>query len=186
MSEFDHRTRSERRKYRQQLEQRYRRQRQRNCLARPGCHRVVLILDRLKAGYNVAKIFRSAEAFGVAEIHLIDIGPFDPAPAKGAFKQVPARFHPDFDPVYADLRPRGYQFFCLDPDAEAPLGSFQLPQRSAFVLGHEERGLSFDPRGYAGLHAVRIRQFGRVDSLNVSIAASLATYEYTRQWAEPE
>ena len=45
---------------------RYTKQRQRNLLAEPGVHDFVLVLDHMKAGFNVAKIFRSAEAFGAA------------------------------------------------------------------------------------------------------------------------
>ena len=71
---------------------RYQKERQRNCLARPGIHPFVVVLDGLKPGYNIGKIFRSAEAFGAAAIHLVGIGPFDPAPAKGSFRKVPARF----------------------------------------------------------------------------------------------
>jgi len=43
---------------------------------------------------------RSAQAFGAREVHLIDLGPFDPAPAKGAFKAVPPRFFEDFAECY--------------------------------------------------------------------------------------
>ncbi|MFO7593918.1 MAG: TrmH family RNA methyltransferase, partial [Pseudomonadota bacterium] len=75
---------------------RYEKHRRRNLLAKPGEQPFVVVLDHLKAGFNVPKIFRSAEAFGAHEVHLIGIGPFDPAPAKGAFKKVPARFHEDF------------------------------------------------------------------------------------------
>ncbi|MEW8013730.1 MAG: hypothetical protein AB2807_02755 [Candidatus Sedimenticola endophacoides] len=43
----------------------------------------MIVLDHLKAGYNVPKIFRSADAFGAAAVHLINIGPFDPPPPRG-------------------------------------------------------------------------------------------------------
>ena len=190
MSIFDHRTRSERRKYREQMLRRYQKQRQRNRLARPGCHDVIVVLDHLKAGYNVAKIFRSAEVFGAAEVQLIGIDAFDPAPAKGAFKQVPARFPESFASAYRDLRERDYQVFYLTADSDREqvqeLVTTRFPRRSALVLGHEEHGLSFDPGRFEDLIGIRIRQFGRIESLNVSIAASLAMYEYARQWADRE
>lgn len=103
------------------MQLRYQKERQRNILAKPGNHQFVLILDHLKPGFNVPKIFRSAEAFGAAAIHLVAIGPFDPAPAKGSFRKVPAIFHDDFESCYQELNQQGYQLFRLAPDADENL-----------------------------------------------------------------
>lgn len=160
---------------------RYRKHRQRNLLARPGPRPCIIVLDHLKAGFNVAKIFRSAQAFGVREVHLVGIGPFDPAPAKGAFRAVPARFHDDFAACHGALTMMGYQLFLLRADCPHSLNSTELPIRSAFVFGHEEMGVSFDPSQYPDIGCLSIPQEGPMDSLNVSIAASIAMYEYRRQ-----
>lgn len=165
--------------------QRYNKHRQRNLLAEPGVHAIALVLDNLKAGYNVPKIFRSAHAFGAAEVHLVNIGPFDPAPAKGGFKHVPARFHDDFAACHAELRARGFEVFTLVPGNDALLWSTELPERSAFVLGHEEFGLSFDPADYPDIRGLSIPHFGPVESLNVAVAASIVLYEYARQRNAP-
>lgn len=162
-------------------EARYRKHRQRNVMAQPGVHRVALVLDNLKAGYNVPKIFRSAHAFGAAEVHLVNIGPFDPAPAKGGFKHVPARFHDDFDACYRELKDKGYRIYTLTPSSEHVLWSTELPENSAFILGHEEFGLSFDPADYPDIQGMVIPHFGPVESLNVAVAASIVLYEYARQ-----
>jgi tRNA G18 (ribose-2'-O)-methylase SpoU len=135
----------------------------------------------MKAGFNVAKIFRSAEAFGAREIHLVDIGPFDPSPAKGAFKKVPARFFSSFDESYQDLMRRGYRAMVLESACETILPQVQLPRKSAFILGHEEWGHSFDPMDYPDMGCLSIPQFGQVESLNVAVAASIAMYEYVSQ-----
>ncbi|WP_457675688.1 TrmH family RNA methyltransferase [Thiolapillus sp.] len=166
---------------REQMLRAYEKNRRRNLLARPGVHDFIIVLDHLKAGYNVPKIFRSAEAFGAHEVQLIDIGPFDPSPAKGAFRQVPARFFDDFRQSHENLRDRDYQLYALSPEGSLALQDVALPDRSAFVFGHEEVGLSFDPGDYPDIRLLHIPQFGRVESLNVSIAASIVMYEYTRQ-----
>ena len=166
---------------RQQILRAYEKNRRRNLLAKPGVHDFIIVLDRLKAGYNVPKIFRSAEAFGAHEVQLIDIGPFDPSPAKGAFRQVPARFFRNFGESHQDLRDRGYSLYALSPDSDQILDQETLPDRSAFIFGHEETGLSFTPEDYPDISLLRIPQFGRVESLNVSIAASIVMYEYARQ-----
>ena len=170
-----------------QMLKRYQRQRARNALATPGSQGFALVLDNLKAGYNVAKIFRSAEAFGAAEIHLVNVGPFDPAPAKGAFRKVPARFHATFDSAHAALSRRDFTLFALLPDGAHSLPDTALPRDAAFVFGHEEHGLSFAPGDYADIQPLRIPQAGTTQSLNVSIAASIVMYEYLRQHtASPE
>lgn len=162
---------------------RYQKERQRNLLAQPGCHPFVLVLDRLKAGYNVGKILRSAEAFGARAVHLVGIGPFDPSPAKGALRKVPARFHDSIEPCLAELSADGYTLFLLAPGAAAPLPATMLPEKSAFILGHEEFGARFDPAAIPGLQLLSIPQYGQVQSLNVSVAAGIVMYEYLRQHA---
>jgi len=166
---------------RTQVELRYKKQRQRNILAKPGVHEFVVILDNLKGGFNPPKIFRSAQAFGASAVHLVNVPLFDPAPAKGAFKYVPAKFYDTFDESYEKLSALGYQFFIFEPENGKALHETQLPEKSAFILGNEEFGISFDPNQYPKIQRLKIQQFGQVDSLNVSIAASIVMYEYTRQ-----
>lgn len=165
------------------VQQRYDKERQRNVLAQPGVHQFCLVLDHLKPFFNPPKIFRSAEAFGAAAVHLVGIGTFDPSPAKGSFRKVPARFHDDFATCYEQLVEEGYTLFRLDPQAQAQdsLCRCELPEKTAFILGHEEFGFSFDPADYPAIRSLNIPQFGSVQSLNVSIAASIVMYEYVRQ-----
>lgn len=161
-----------------QAELRYEKHRRRNMLAEHGVHQFVMVLDNLKAGFNVAKIFRSAQAFGAHSVHLINIGPFDPSPAKGAFKYVPARFYDDFDACYRALKADGYKFFTLEPTNSTPLNKAALPAKSAFIMGNEELGISFSVEDYPDVHRLAIEQYGHVESLNVSIAASIVMYQY--------
>lgn len=160
---------------------RYNKERQRNVLAEPGEHAFVLVLDQLKPSFNVGKTFRSAEAFGAGAVHLVNIEAFDPAPAKGSFRKVPAVFHDNFADCHAQLSKQGYHFFLLCPDNATSLCAAELPPKSAFVLGHEEFGFSFEIQNYPDLQTLTIPQYGSVQSLNVSIAASVVMYEYIRQ-----
>lgn len=162
--------------------QRYRKERQRNILAKPGTHEFVIVLDGLKPGYNVAKIFRGAEAFGARAVHLINIGPFDPAPAKGSFRKVPAHFHDSAPSCLEELARQGYALFLLDPSAGQPLMEAEMPRQSAFIFGHEEFGTGFDSSAFPQLRTLAIPQFGQVQSLNVSIAAAVVMYEYVRRY----
>ncbi len=160
---------------------RFKKQRQRNILARPGSHQFIVVLDHLKPRYNIGKIFRSADAFGANEVHLVGIDFFDPAPAMGSFKWVPAKFFDDIEVCFKHLLLRDYHLFLLDPESDADLAQIPFPHRSAFVFGHEGYGFSFHPDTYANLTRISIPQYGRVQSHNVSVAASLTMYEYVRQ-----
>ncbi len=141
----------------------------------------MLVLDHLKAGFNVPKIFRSAESFGAKEVYLINVPPFDPAPAMGAFRKVPAHFYDSFDAGYHQLHEQGYTLFMLDASAEPPLYDAVLPAKSEFIMGNEGLGHSFDPAQYPKIQHLSIPQFGSTESLNVSVAASIVMYEYVRQ-----
>ncbi len=168
------------------MESRHARAVRRNMVsARPGIHSCILVLDGLKPDFNIGKIFRSADAFGAREIHLVAVDIFDPEPAKGSVRWVPFTHHPDFATCYGLLRERGYSVVTFEPGRGQRLDRMDLPRRVAFVLGHEEFGLSFDPAGYPDILPVSIPQWGHVQSLNVSVAASLALYEYVRQHGRP-
>ncbi len=160
---------------------RFRTQLRRNMLASPGQHQFIIVLDHLKPRYNIGKIFRSADAFGACEVNLVGIDFFDPAPAMGSFKWVPAKFFNEFETCFQQLQERRYRIFIFDPAAKCSLPETQFPARSAFVFGHEEYGFSFDPENYDHMTRVAIPQYGKVQSLNVSVAASLTMYEYVRQ-----
>lgn len=149
----------------------------------PGPFPYVFVLDRLKAGFNVPKVLRTANVLGAREVHLVGIGIFDPSPAKGGFRHTRTRVFDDARASLAALRAEGYTLWALHARGDDVLGHVELPERSAFIVGHEEWGLSFDPETEPGVRTLRIPQYGLVRSLNVSIAASLAAFEWTRQHA---
>jgi len=166
---------------REMAKRRFRRQRNKNYLATPGPHKCVIVLDHLKPTYNIGKIFRSADAFGARQIHLVGIDFFDPAPGMGAFKWVPAIFHKSFFSCYTDLVKKGYTPFILEPGKGCSITQTKLPCKSAFIFGHEEFGISFEPDLYPEVRRLTIPQFGKSQSLNVSVAASIILYEYIKQ-----
>lgn len=166
---------------REAARQRFRRHRNKNKLAKPGVHQCIIVLDHLKPTFNIGKIFRTAETFSIKEIHLAGIEYFDPSPAMGAFKHVPAVFHPNFYACYMDLLKKDYTPFILEAGKGEPVMNVQLPEKSAFIFGHEEFGISFEPDLFPAIKRLTIPQYGRSESLNVSVAASIVMYEYIRQ-----
>ncbi|MEW5851568.1 MAG: TrmH family RNA methyltransferase [Myxococcota bacterium] len=152
----------------------------------PGRFPFVLVLDQLKASYNVAKILRSANAMGAREVHLVRIGRFDPTPGKGALRHTRTVSYDDISASLRQLRDEGYAIYALHVGGREVLGRATFPEKTAFILGHEEWGLSFNPADHPEVTTLRIPQFGIVQSLNVSIAASLVGFEWLRQHAPLE
>lgn len=175
--------RKTRQQQKKKARQRYDKQLVRNKLAQPGPNNFIMVLDNLKSGVNVPKIFRTAEIMGAQEIHLINIGWFDPAPAKGAFRKVPAIFHDTFVDCYQQLCQQGYTLYKLSPDCETSSFNCTLENKSAFIMGHEEVGHSFAQQDFPDIRCLTIPHYGITESLNVSIAASIIMYEYIRQHA---
>ena len=150
-------TRHERKKWqnaRLLIEKQFEKHRRQNLVrAQPGELKFAIVLDNLKPSFNIGKIFRSADAFGACELHLIGIDFFDPSPSKGSFKWVPAIFHKTFEECYQNLHERGYTLFVMEPEEGMELHKSTLPEKAAFVMGHEEFGISFDKK-YSILLAV--------------------------------
>jgi len=168
------------------MKERFIRARRRSLVdARPGIHSCIVILDGLKPDFNIGKIFRIADALSIEEIHLINVDFFDPDTAKGSVRWVPFYQHDDFESCYNDVLGRGYQCFALEPGGASVLGAVPFPEKAAFIFGHEEFGLSFDKNDYSQISSLSIPQWGHVQSLNVSVAASIVLYEYVRQHGKP-
>lgn len=147
----------------------------------PGPHECVLVLDHLKAGFNVGKIIRSANALGCHSVHLVGIGLFDTATARGTLKQTRVLKFDSISESIQSLRGEGYTLYAFDPSGERVLGQEPLPEKCAFILGHEEFGLSFKREEFPEIRWVKIPQVGTVQSMNVSVVASIGAFEYIRQ-----
>jgi len=174
------------RKRRLNMHARFDRAARRNAVdAVPGIHPCIVILDGLKPDFNIGKIFRVADAFSIREIHLVNIEFFDPEPAKGSVRWVPFFQHEDFSACYQEVAERGYSCITLEPGQQQLIGKQSLPEKSAFIFGHEEFGLSFDRASYPDICSFSIPQWGHVQSLNVSVAASIVLYEYVRRHGRP-
>jgi tRNA G18 (ribose-2'-O)-methylase SpoU len=166
---------------RQYMQKSFERQRLLNkMMASPGPFPYVLILDHLKVDFNIGKIIRSAEAFGARGVEVVGTSFFDPLPAKGCLKRVPWKMRETFAETYLDYKNQGYTFYAFATDAPRGIHEEQFPDNSAFILGHEEYGLSFKREDYPDIRYIRIPQFGLVESLNVAVAASVVMYEFAR------
>ena len=150
--------------------------------AAPGPQAFRLVLDHLKPDFNVGKIFRTADCFGAREVCLIGMTWFDPGPAVGSFKHMPAKFFDSFGECYSYLKQEGSTPYRLEPEHGGLLTEAPIVKDCALILGNEGIGHSFRREDFPEVGSLRIPQWGRAQSLNVSVAAAVAMYEVCRRW----
>lgn len=166
---------------REHMQKSFERQRLLNkIMAKPGPFPFVLILDHLKIDFNIGKIIRSAEAFGAQAVDVVGTSFFDPMPAKGCLKRVPWTMTKTFTESYLRHKQLGFTFYAFDTEATHSIHEIRFPEKSAFILGHEGFGFTFKKEDFPDIQYVKIPQLGLVESLNVSVAASIVMYEFAR------
>lgn len=143
---------------------------------------LTVVVDSLRSAFNVGGILRTAECFGAAEVVLCGYtalpgqAQVDRA-ALGADKLVAWRYAEDIRGVIRELRQAGTLCLALETVAGAPeIAAYEWRFPCALVLGNERFGV--DPEVVAMCDsAVRIKMYGRKNSLNVVTAFALAARE---------
>ncbi len=148
--------------------------------------RLGLVLVGLSQPYNVGSILRSAAAFRVESVWLVGDTP-GPEHAKvaktalGSERYVRLAREPSSDSALAAARSDGYACVALElADDATPLHALDDHGDVALVIGHEDRGLT-QPVLEACDAVVYLPQLGRIGSLNVATATSIACYELRRR-----
>lgn len=142
----------------------------------------VLVLEGVNNPDNVGGIFRSALAFGVEAV-VLGPGCGDPLYRKAIRTSMAATLRLPFadagpwPDALVKLRDAGLTVVALTPDAgAAPLDRVSAGQRVALLLGNE--GLGLTPAALAAVDTrVMIWMREGVDSLNVTVAASIAMHQ---------
>lgn len=146
---------------------------------------LTVVIENIHDPHNVSAIFRSCDAVGVPEVHLVYTTEKFPKIGKksssSANKWVGKRKHNSIDECYAALRSEGFLIYAthLD-DSSKSLYELDLTQKVAIVVGNEHRGVSEEASRSADL-TFRIPQYGMIRSLNVSVATAVTLFEALRQ-----
>jgi len=153
--------------------------------------RLALLLDGVQTPYNVGSILRTAAALHVDHLWLSGptAAPTDNKTQKtalGSQRFVTWTVIEDPTEACVAVRADGYRLVGVElADTAEPLHELDLTGDVCLAVGHEDRGLTAacldacDAIGYLPL-------LGRVGSLNVAQATSMALYEARRQsWTAP-
>jgi tRNA G18 (ribose-2'-O)-methylase SpoU len=140
-----------------------------------------LLAHDIRSRENVGALFRTADSLGIAKLWLTGYTPTPPDDkiskvALGAEQAVQYEAVKDVAAVIRRLKEEGVPVFALELTLDAvDLARFAAPDRMALLLGTEVTGI---PPSLLALcdGAVKITQRGIKESLNVAVAAGIASW----------
>ncbi len=155
---------------------------------------LTVVLDGVQNYHNISAVIRSADAFGLTEIHLVgESFEFSRGISLGAERWMRIFGHKSAEDALAFLQQRAYEIVVTAPEnhplrAEIPtLPVHDLPfdRRLAVVFGNEKAGVS-DAFFQAAAMKAFIPMIGFVESLNISVACAITLYSSMLSGARSE
>jgi tRNA (guanosine-2'-O-)-methyltransferase len=153
--------------------------------------RLGVVLDNVEGPFNVGAVIRTAAALRADDVWLAGRTPA-PTEAKvqktalGTDRYLTCHRAETATDAIAAARAAGYRVVAIElADGATALHELPLGDATCVVVGHEDRGLPAATLDACDAVAF-LPQLGRVGSLNVATAASIACYEVRRQhWTNP-
>ena len=146
---------------------------------------LILVLDRITDVRNFGAIARSAECAGVDAIVIPSRGAAQVngdaiKTSAGALHQIPVCRSENLKQTLDFLKNSGLQLVACTENANKEYyeANFTLP--TAIIMGSEEDGISEEYLKRSDAK-VKIPLFGKIESLNVSVATGVVLYEVVRQ-----
>ena len=146
---------------------------------------LLLVLDRVTDVRNFGAIARSAECAGAHGIIIpakgsAQINSDAVKTSAGALHYLPVFRSPNLKETLKELQNNGIQLVACTEKGSDSLYDKDLKDPIALIMGSEEDGISHDYLRIAD-HMCQLPIKGRIESLNVGVAASIALYEAVRQ-----
>lgn len=140
-----------------------------------------LIAHDIRSAQNVGSLLRTCDSLGVAKLWLTGYSPEPSHPrvaktALGAQSSVAWEKAIDVTRVIEDLRRDGFRIVGLELDGRAvDLASYRPAEKVGLLLGNEVDGIPPSLRELCD-DLVFIEQKGMKESMNVAVAAGIASY----------
>ncbi len=150
-----------------------------------GKQPMILILDRITDVRNFGAIARSAECAGVDAIviphkHSARISSDAIKTSAGALYNIPVCKVVNMRKMLKSLKFQGIKIFAASEKADKLYTQADFKQPIAIIMGSEDKGIDEALMERVD-EKIKIPVFGEIESLNVSVAASLLIYEAVRQ-----
>jgi 23S rRNA (guanosine2251-2'-O)-methyltransferase len=149
---------------------------------------LVVVLDGVEDPHNLGAIVRTAHAAGASAVIIPErraAGLTDVVAkaAAGAVEHMRLVRVTNISRTLDHFRDRGYWTYGLDERAADHYDQIEYNLPTVFVLGGEGKGLHDQVRKHCDV-TVRIPMAGAIASLNVSVAAGIALFEWKRRRAK--
>lgn len=150
---------------------------------------LTVVLEDIFQPHNASAVLRSAEGFGVQDIHIIEnknTYAVNPDVALGAAKWLTLQKYRHHEnntmACINNLKAQGYRIVATTPHTNDCLVSELNVSKGkiALLFGTELEGLSKDAIAAADEY-VRIPMYGFTESFNISVSAALCMYELTER-----
>lgn len=152
---------------------------------RPRRSATLILLDGVSDPGNLGTILRSAAWFGVDGIFISagSVDAYNPKVVRSAMSAV-AELNVvqevKLSEVIGSLKEMGYSVVAATQDADTIYSDFDYDRRTAVLFGSEASGISNDLLSSCS-HSVTIPRVGKMESLNVGVAASIILSEMARR-----
>ncbi len=145
----------------------------------------IIILDHLEDPHNLGAIIRTSEAAGVSGIIIpkdrgVSINATVIKTSTGAIDNIPISMVTNLSNTISDLKKNGFWIVGTDMVNSMDYREIDYSGKIALVIGNEGSGMSRMVRESCDFIA-RIPMYGKVNSLNASVAAGIMIYEVVRQ-----
>ncbi len=142
-----------------------------------------VILAGVLYEHNLGAVLRTAESCGAHAVIVpnrsIGLSPVVARAAVGAQEYIPL-IHDNLFNVLKYFRDEAVFIVAASEDSQKPLYKADFTKPLALMIGAEDAGITSGYEKY--LHdGVRIPMFGKIGSLNLSVAAAVCMYEVVRQ-----
>ena len=146
---------------------------------------LLILADRMQDPHNAGALLRTAEAVGAGDVILpkdgsVPVTSAVEAAAAGAAALLPVCRVINAERTLRSVKEHGYWVWGLVPQAGVDLFNSDPPRPLLVVVGGEAGMRPLVARRCDTL--VSIPMFGRVESLNASVAAAIAMYHVRHQW----
>ena len=151
----------------------------------PSGAKLLVVLDGVEDPHNLGAVIRTAHAAGAAalvipERRAVGITEVVAKAAAGALEYLPVIRVGNLNRALETLKERGFWIYGFDERGQSIYDETDFASPTVFVLGGEGQGLHHQVREHCDL-VMRIPLEGRIASLNVSVAAGVALFEWKRR-----